>query len=536
MRVGYPEGSDLVRDYVEGTGRARSFYEGWHGDPEAFGRKALEIDERFDRDRRARAAELMSAPSQLAREKRGRFVEEGGLVVTAGQQPGLFTGPLYTIYKALSATVLARHLEQSLGRPVLPLFWIASEDHDWAEVNHAWVVDLDNELRRVELARPSRDDDRPIFRVPLDDAVEVALETLVGHLPDTDFSPGYVELLRSRFQAGTTLSDAFRGILEDLLGDFGLLFADASDPALKEASREGLLAELDAAERHEALLKENADALEESGYPVQVPILEGGVNLFVEGPAGRERVYRDDASYHLRHSGLRLTSRELERRIRDDVRTVSPNVLLRPVIESRVFPVVSIVCGPGETGYFAQLGDLFRAHGLTPPVVKPRFSVTLLEPKVQKVLEKFSLELEELARPHHELAGELTREEVPDEVRRALGKLRGGIGQGAAELVKAVRDVDPTLKGPVEHARNVAFGELDGVEKKIVQALKKENEIALAQLDKAQLHAFPEGRPQERVLNVFYYLVRYGDELLPTLAALFDDRVGAGSLEAGSSA
>lgn len=532
IRVGFPTGSKLVGDYVEGRARAGSFFEGSFRDPAAYRAKAREVADRFGPEERARAAAAIRSPDEKARERLERFVEEGGFFVTGGQQPGLFTGPLYTVYKALSAVRLADALERLLEAPVLPLFWVASEDHDWAEVNHAWVVDLDNELRRVELAHPPADDQRAIHRVPLDGSVRDTVSGFLGHLPETDFSGPYAELLRDAYTQGSTLSEAFAGVLEGLVGEMGLFQVDAAHPVLKDASRDVLEAELGAHEEHEVLLTRVASKLEEAGYHVQVPILEGGVNLFVQGPAGRERLYRDDDSFHLRHSQQRLSLEEVRARIRGEPDAVSPNVILRPVVESAVFPVVATLGGPGEMAYYAQLADLFRRHGIRMPVVHPRHGATLLEPKILKVMEKFDLPLSELERPHHELASELTRDEVPDHVRRALGRLRGAMGQGAGELLDAVKTIDPTLKGPVTHARNATFGELDRVEKKIVHALKEQNDIALQQLEKAQLHVFPEGKPQERVLNVFYYLFRFGDELLPALRERFDPPVAADSLEA----
>jgi len=193
-----------------------------------------------------------------------------------------------------------------------------------------------------------------------------------------------------------------------------------------------------------------------------------------------------------------------------DRKALSPNVLLRPVVESAVFPTLSYVAGPGETAYYAQLADYFDAFGIGMPVIHPRFGATAVESKIRKVLDKFELDIQDLGRPFHEISSELAREEIPESVRRAIATLRGAIGKGVGELQAAVREVDPTLKGPVQHVRSQGFAALEDLERKIVHAMKRENEIALAQLQKAQLHLFPEGKPQERVLNPFYYLVRYG--------------------------
>jgi len=163
------------------------------------------------------------------------------------------------------------------------------------------------------------------------------------------------------------------------------------------------------------------------------------------------------------------------------------------------------------------------------PIVYPRHSATLIEGKIGKVLAKFHRSPESLARPHHELAAEIAFEEVPPEVRGALGEIRGALGKGAGALTKASQEIDATLKGPVNHARNTALAAFDEAERKILQALKRQNEIALDQLEKAQRHLFPLGRPQERSLNAFYYLTRYGPELVSSLLSEFDVALGTHS-------
>jgi len=502
-------GAPVVRDYLAGSEAAVAFYGGHFGDAGAYRRKTEDVDGRFDADARARIAEAMYVPEGGDPDRLERWVEEGGYLVTTGQQPCLFGGPLYTIYKALSAARLARGLEDLVGRPVLPLFWIGSEDHDWAEANHTFVVDTENELLRAEVTR--HEDTQPaLYRIPLPEGVTKVVRSFVEALPDTDFSGPYRELLLRETKPGLTLPESCRGILGNLLGRFGVLLTHAAHPVVKERSREILIRELERGEEHEAILRATAARLDEAGYELQVSLLEGGLNLFYESDAGRERLYRDGDALRLHTTGTRFSPDELQRRAEEDPMLLSPNVLLRPVVESAVFPTLAYVAGPGEIAYFAQLRDYFQAFGMSMPVVQPRLSATIVETKIRKVLDKFELEPERLDRPFHELAGDLAREEIPDGVRKAAGSLRGGIAKGVSELLGEAKQIDPTLNGPVEHVRSQAFQALDELEKKVLQALKRENEIALAQVEKAQLHLYPDGKPQERMLNAFYYLARYG--------------------------
>jgi bacillithiol biosynthesis cysteine-adding enzyme BshC len=510
-----------VRDLLEGSGAAGRFFAHDFRDPAAYRARADEIDRRMGGAPRDAWIDAVTAPGERARTRLDAVRSGNGYLVTTGQQPGLFGGPLYSLYKAITAARLADALEAALGVPVAPLFWTASEDHDWAEADHTWLIGVDNELHRLQLPTVEGAGTRPLHRLPMGSGVEPLLERCRELVPETDFAGGYLDLLRRRFTPAATLPDAFEGTLAELLEPLGLLYVQAHAPRLKELSRDLLLAELDAAEGHEASLAERAAALEAEGYPVQVPVLEGGINLFFEGPAGRERLYREGGGFRLRHSDARLERGELAERVAADSSLLSPNVLLRPVVESHVFPTLAYVAGPGETTYFAQLQPLFEAHGIGMPVVFPRLGATAVEGKVGKVLEKFGLEVDALSRPFHELAGDIARDEVPEPVRRALGELKGAVAKGTQALAEAARPVDPTLKGPIQHVRSVTLEALGEAEKKILQAVKRENEIALQQLEKARLHLFPEGKPQERALNPFYYLVRYGAAFVEGVADRF---------------
>ncbi|MDZ7779731.1 MAG: bacillithiol biosynthesis cysteine-adding enzyme BshC [Gemmatimonadota bacterium] len=517
ISVRRPDGADLVRDYVGGEGAAAAFLGTGFERLSTFEEKAEEVAKRFDRDARARAAEAMTSPEGADPERLNRFVEEGGFVVTTGQQPGLFGGPLYGVHKALTTVRLAETLEARLGCPVLPVFWIASDDHDWAEANHVDIVGTDNELHRIELEDPDPSVSPPLHRIQLGASVRERLDAFVDRLPDTEFTPELVELLRGHFTPESTMPEAYGDTLRDLLGRFGLYLTDAAHPVVKRASGPLLLDELERAGELETILSDTADGLQEAGYALQVPILEHGVNLFIEGPAGRERLYRDDGAYRMRTSGTSITADEIRTRFEQDPKVLSPNVLLRPVVESHVFPTLAYVGGPGEMAYLGQLGAYFEAHGIRMPVVFPRWSATTVETKVRKVLDKFDLDIEQLRRPFHDLVGDIAREEMPEDVRAALGKLRGEIARGVSDLQDATRPLDPTLKGPVQHVRSQSFAALDDVERKITQAVKRESEITLTQLEKARVHLYPHGQPAERVHNPFYYLARYGPGYLDAL-------------------
>ncbi|MEJ2184520.1 MAG: bacillithiol biosynthesis cysteine-adding enzyme BshC [Gemmatimonadota bacterium] len=506
-------GSGLGDDYIAGSPAIAPFYPGYPWDPEAYRRKADEVRSRFDPTRLARMADAITPTSDAAAPRLQRIANGEGFFVTTGQQTGLFTGPLYTVHKTLSAVALARALERALDVPVAPLFWVASDDHDWEEVNHADFLDRDNRPHRVELHAGS--DRRPSMgRRALGREIESALNDLAEVLPDSDFSGGLLDHLRAAYQPDHTVAQAFTETVRDLFGAFDLLVTDAQDSVVRELGADLLRAELAASADHEQRLAGQTARLAEAGYEAQVSIIEGATNVFYEDAHGRERILRDDGGWVLRASHRRMTDGELWDMFDRDREGFSANVLLRPVLESHVFPTLAYVAGPGELRYLAQTGCLFEAHDVGMPLVFPRFGVALVETKVRKVLDKLGLDLAAFERPAHEIAAEYVQDEMPEPAMTALSSLRQAIQEGYQELFDASRPVDPTLKGPIFHARNASFQALSDAEKKIRQHVRQQHEIAVDQIQKAFDNLRPHNKPQERVLNVYHYLARYGRDLL----------------------
>lgn len=494
------------------------------GDPReiaSYEAKAREVERRFDAAALREVAAHLSGGGPDAAARLEAFVGQGGFMVTTGQQPGLFGGPLYALYKGLTAAAVARRLEGALGRPVLPVFWIASEHHVWEDVAAVHVVNLENVLSEVSLRPPAGAAGRPLHRVPVGPEITDAVEKFCGLHPGSEFLPRWKDLLSEGYAPGKTLADGFRHVMADLLGSAGVFLLFAHDSALKARSLPLLLRELtESAEREESLASFDG-RVREAGFEPQVPFLEGATNLFFEGPAGRERIFRDGTRLRLRGSETVLSFDEVTARAADDPSLLSPNVLLRPVVEASLLPTLSYVAGPGEIAYLPHAASVFSAHGVERPIVHPRAAFSVLEGKVEKILRKFALGLEDLALAEHELAGKLAREEMPGEVHDALRALERSLAAGADALEEATIPIDPTLRGPLDALRSQSGQLLADVERKILQSLKRRNEVALTQAAKAQLHLFPLGQPQERVFNPFYYLIRYDDAFLDAV----NDRV-----------
>ncbi|MBS1241562.1 MAG: hypothetical protein H6R40_989, partial [Gemmatimonadetes bacterium] len=445
------------------------------------------------------------------------------LVVTTGQQPGLFTGPLYTVYKALSAAVLARRLEAAWQRPVMPLFWLAGDDHDFEEARWTSVLDAGGAVATLSLAqRPADAPLVPMSRLRLGQEVDGLLSQLESCLPESPFRRDTMDWLRRSYLPEATVAGAFGGALAELLAPLGVACLDAAHPAVKSAMVPVLLRSLVMAEELDGLLASHAHAMEQRGAPVPVPVGQGASLVFVEGAQGRDRLVLDQGGFGLRRSGTRFTLADLERLAGQEPERLSPNVLLRPVVESAILPTVGYVAGPGELRYLAMCQPLYAGLGVPkqPPV--PRWSGLVVEPRVDRVLAKFGAPLEELLQLDHALEARVVRSQVPEALLEASGRLRDAVETEYRIILGAALEVDPTLERPVTGARQHALTELDAVEKKVQGHLKKREATELAQIARAREAVLPGGKPQERVLGIPGWLARVGPSFLADVAAQAD--------------
>lgn len=521
-------GNRLVDDYIREEPGLLSFFPGSPFDPDAYRLRAQEVAARFDAQARHDMAEAIRPLGDEASQKLAAIRDGGGYVVTTGQQPGLFGGPLYTVYKALTAIALARRLEAFLDVPVLALFWIASDDHDWEEANHVHLLDTANVVHRLSLEGDA-DPARSMGRTPLGIGAESALSQISDILPPSEFAAPFLNRLRAAYQADHTVAAAFAETLAGVLGGLCMGLVDSQDPVVRRLGATVIGRELLEASAHEQALRDRTEQLEAAGYDAQVTVLAGASNVFHEDEEyGRERLLREDGGWVLRTSGRRLSDDALWNLWEQNPGRFSPNVVLRPVVESAVFPTLAYVGGPGEVRYLAQTGRLFESHDVGMPLVFPRLSVTLLESKVSKVLERFGLEVDSFRRPVHELISAAVHADVPEEVREGLSGLRAALQGGYQSLHDAAAAVDPTLQSPIFNARNEAFRGLSEVEKKIRQHVKMRQESELEQIEKAAMNLAPLGKPQERVLNVHQYLARYGEELIGAILAAVENEVMVG--------
>ena len=455
---------------------------------------------------------------QLARLRR-----PDALAVTSGQQPGLFTGPLYTIHKAVSAAALARVLEEHWGRPVVPVFWLAGDDHDFAEASGAAWIAADGSLTGAAL--PSRPADAPLtpmYRQPLGPAVTDARASLAASLPSSEFRDATLAWLERHYRPEATVAGAFAGAMAELLAPLGVLAFDSTHVAAKRLAAPYLVRALQSSRELDASLGGRSDELGGAARAAGITLGEDATLVMLEASQGRDRLVREDGGFATRRSREPFDLSALQQIAADHPERLSPNVLLRPVVESALLPTVAYLGGPGELRYLELTPPLYRQLDVPRQVPLPRWSGVIVEPRVERVLDKFGVSLEELLEPPGPLESRLVRSELPAETVAALERLRAAIQREYELVERAAVDVDPTLARPVQSTRQQALGGAQDIEKKLLQHLKRRRETELGQLARARTAVAPDGRPQERVLTIAPFLARYGPALLGELAGAFE--------------
>ena len=512
---------DLFVDYCTDYDAVAAFYPGDWRDP-ATRQDAAARAARRPADRAALTDVLADqnerwGGSEATQEQIDTLRDPESIAVVTGQQVGLFTGPLYTMYKTITTLQLATEWAEQTGRPVVPVFWVEGEDHDFAEIATAHVLRRNEEVP-LEYDPGVGENPGAVGRLRLTDDIEAVLNRLDEALPASDFKPGVMEQVRAAYRPGTRLEDAFAQLLRSLFEDEGLVFLNPDDARLKALTRPLFRKELNDPQTPAARIEATSQALRDRGYHAQVHARP--TNLFWLADDGRYAIDRDeDGHFVLRGTDRSFTADELLGHLDDTPERFSPNVVLRPLMQDHLLPTAAYVAGPGEVSYFAQYGDVYDWAGLDQPLIHPRASVSLVEGKVQKVLDKYALSVADLQPDVDALFQEVVVDTMATGVDAAFQEATTEMHKALNALKPEVEGVDRSLSASVEATRAAVVEELKDLKQRTVRAEKRQHDEVRAQLSKARKNLRPGGTLQERRINVLYFLNKYSPGLLNDLRA-----------------
>jgi bacillithiol biosynthesis cysteine-adding enzyme BshC len=430
-----------------------------------------------------------------------RSAAGAGIVVTTGQQPGLFGGPLYTLSKAISARALADALEARTGVPVAPVFWAATDDADFEEARST-AVPLDGRARTLRMEGAPAEG-TPMSAVPIGEDVQVLLDTL-ARACGSAANAAALDAVRECYRPGATVGSAYVALLRMLLEPLGIAVLDASHPAVREAGFNVLRRALLQAPTIETALAERSAAIDGSGFTPQVADVPG-----------RSLVFRYDADGRKARLGVAEARASVASVARG---SLGPNVLLRPVMERSILPTAAYVAGPGEYAYFAQVSAVATALGMPQPLAVPRWSTTVVEPQVRRALERVGMDVDDLRDPHAPEA-RLARAAMPAEVRDALADLQTAAARAGEALARDPAAGALVPPAAVEGTSRAIAHRVSRLERRYLAALKRRDDEQTRALAVARAALYPDGGRQERTLSAIPLLARQGPGLLDDMLA-----------------
>jgi bacillithiol biosynthesis cysteine-adding enzyme BshC len=439
------------------------------------------------------------------------------VAVVTGQQVGLLTGPLYTIYKTVTALQLADQLAEETGRGVVPVFWIEGEDHDFDEIRRTHVLHRNELVELVYDAPEAAGNPGAVGRLTLTDRIESVLAELDDALPPSDFKTPLMERVRAAYQPGTTFEDAFGKLVRALFPDTGLVFINPDDARLKRQVAPLFRRELTDHAAVHARIEATSDVLRET-YHAQVHTRP--TNLFLLDEEGRLPIdAEEDGTFTLRGTDRTFTEEELLTRLDTAPEQFSPNVVLRPLMQDALLPTAAYVAGPSETSYFAQYKGVYEWAEIPMPIIYPRASVSITESKVDKVLEKYDVSVADFMGDFEQLFQRVVVDAMEVDVDNAFEEAMRSMHQAINDLKATVESVDSTLTQSAEATRATLVKEMESFKSRVVRAEKRNQDEVRSQLEKARANLLPGGAMQERVVSVLYFLNKYDIELLDELQA-----------------
>jgi bacillithiol biosynthesis cysteine-adding enzyme BshC len=511
--ISYPETqsfSQIVLDYLGQKESLSAFYK-YSTDLNGFEKAISERKVLTDRSvlvevLQAQYGDLKSSPSVLA--NISLLADDKTFTITTGHQLNLFTGPLYFIYKIVSTINLAKELKTKFPEyNFVPVYWMATEDHDFEEINHVKVED-----KMITWNTNAAGATGKISTADLKDV----LASYHGYLGISENANKLATLIESAYTRHETLADATRELVDGLFAKEGLVCIDADEPRLKKQFASIISEDITGQHSFELIEKSNA-ALEALGYKPQVNPRE--INFFYMTDGLRERITEKNGIYEVLNTSLHFTKEQLLAEIDQYPERFSPNVVMRPVYQELILPNLAYIGGGAEVTYWLQLKANFDHYAIPYPVLLLRNSALIIDKRSEKKMQILGINHRNLFKANEVLKNEWVKAHVDTYI--SLQDEERSIRAVFDQIKLNAYKIDKTLSLSAEAAKTRALKLLEALDKKMLRAEKRKHETSLTQVDGLKSKLFPSGVLQERVLNIAPMYVLYGDDFIDALLASF---------------
>ncbi len=456
-----------------------------------------------------------------------RLKDENSMVVVGGQQAGLLTGPLFTIHKIISIINFSKEQESRLGRPVIPVFWIAGEDHDFEEINHVMMPQADRMKKNKVGQRPEQK--RSVSDLEIDqDQAGKWLEKVFSQLQETDNTRSLYSCCQDILKSSGTYVDFFAKIILRLFGEDGLVLVDSGSPSVRKLESDNFLAMINNQSEISRGVYQAIQKNRNEGYPVELDAEPDSGHLFYHLEGERILLFKEEGDrWAGKQNECSFTTAELRQIAMEHPERLSNNVVTRPLMQELLFPTLAFFGGPGEVGYWSVLKPAFHALDVKMPPVLPRLSFTLVDKNTEKVARNLSLAIDRVVGRgvHAEKTNWIASQTNPP-IKALTEQVKKSIEEAHRPLRKAAEEIRADLKHIADKNLEYLYGDIDFIEDRINKTLQDMHRKTLEDYDSVNLCLYPEGGLQERSWNALPWINHHGKDFIKHLtASSFDYRI-----------
>ena len=518
-----PGQSKLFLDYLSDPLKLKKYYPSAVSEVSRVADRVAAVLDNYHCDRDLLADTLSDqnrkfGASKLTFENIDLLRKSGTVAVLTGQQAGLFTGPLYTIYKALSAIRLSEKL-RSRGVDAVPVFWAATEDHDFDEIASAILLGRDSNEVEFRIAPGEGSQGLPVGSIVIPESFEREFQGGFDELPTADFAPELRRQLAEIWKPGRTIGEAFCSDLQRLFKDYGMIVVDPLDVRIKQLAAPMYRKAIELADEITPALIGRSKELERDGYHSQVLVTDDYFPLFYHTDDGVRRSLRRKAPgvYHVSETKIELDRDALVKLATTEPERFSPGVMLRPVVQDHLFPTLCYFGGGAEIAYFAQNSEVYRLLDRPATTIFHRQSFTIIDSKQSNTLKKYELKLTDLFPGYDALLPYIVDRFVNPSTARLFADAEENVNIELNRLDQELSRIDPTLAANLATRRRKIVYHIAALQKKFRRAQVEKDEIVRRQLYSLFASLLPQGGLQERRLSVGTFGLRFGDSFIKSV-------------------